>query len=71
MPIGREYPYLECVIELRGTRQLQKVQAPDKCPRHDRLTDREVVEIKGHKNKLDGRDRAHLRRTSHVAVRGV
>jgi hypothetical protein len=71
MPIGRDPPYLECVIELRGDRPLQKVQATEKCPRSDYPWDREVVEIKRHKNQLDGRDRAYLGRTSHVAVRGV
>jgi hypothetical protein len=59
------------VIELRGARQLQKVQATEKCPRPNRLADGEVTEIKRHKNQLDGRDRAYLRRTSHVAIRGV
>jgi hypothetical protein len=71
MPIWRDPPYLAWVIELRGARQLQKVQATEKCPRYSRLEDREVAEIKRHKNKLDGRNRAYLRRTSHVAVRGV
>jgi hypothetical protein len=71
MPIWRDLPYLECVIELPGARQLQKVQATEKCPRYNHQADRQVAEIKRHKNQLDGRIRAYLGRSSHVAVRGV